>query len=215
MNIAHPTELTPRKPLRLWPGVVAVMLQWLVIFVVPIVAPAATIYAVIGGVVGGLAVVVWWLLFTRASWSERLGAILLMAVAVFAAASGVWADALPAIVIAIAVTGLLMLVLQDVVPRTAIRRVSGPLQGLLALAFVTGLVALTGGLQSPFTFGFPLIVGAGALLVAATRGLRVALIEQKDIAAGTSSRSSRLIHGGLRYLEQRHPPLVHAMAPPA
>lgn len=52
------------------------------------------------------------------------------------------------------------------------------------------------------------IVGAGALLDAASRGLRVALVEQEDIASGTSSRSSRLIHGGLRYLEQLHLPLV-------
>ena len=46
------------------------------------------------------------------------------------------------------------------------------------------------------------IVGSGALLDGVSRGLRVALVEQDDIAAGTSSRSSRLIHGGLRYLEQ-------------
>lgn len=46
------------------------------------------------------------------------------------------------------------------------------------------------------------IVGCGALLDAASRGMRAALIEQDDIASGTSSRSSRLIHGGLRYLEQ-------------
>jgi glycerol-3-phosphate dehydrogenase len=46
------------------------------------------------------------------------------------------------------------------------------------------------------------VVGAGVLLDAASRGLRGALIEQTDIGAGTSSRSSRLIHGGLRYLEQ-------------
>ena len=46
------------------------------------------------------------------------------------------------------------------------------------------------------------IVGSGALLDAASRGLRAVLIEQEDIASGTSSRSSRLIHGGLRYLEQ-------------
>ncbi len=52
------------------------------------------------------------------------------------------------------------------------------------------------------------IVGAGALLDATSRGLRAALIEQDDIAAGTSSRSSRLIHGGLRYLEQFHIGLV-------
>jgi len=46
------------------------------------------------------------------------------------------------------------------------------------------------------------IVGAGALLDAVSRGMRAALVEQDDFAAGTSSRSSRLIHGGLRYLEQ-------------
>src|SRR5205085_192533 len=42
-----------------------------------------------------------------------------------------------------------------------------------------------------------------AALDAATRGLSVALVEAHDIAAGTSSRSSKLIHGGLRYLEMR------------
>ncbi|MEE3329990.1 MAG: glycerol-3-phosphate dehydrogenase/oxidase [Myxococcota bacterium] len=46
------------------------------------------------------------------------------------------------------------------------------------------------------------VTGCGAALDAATRGLSVALIEQRDWAAGTSSRSSKLIHGGLRYLEQ-------------
>ena len=44
--------------------------------------------------------------------------------------------------------------------------------------------------------------GVGAALDAASRGLKVALIEAQDIASGTSSRSSKLIHGGLRYLEQ-------------
>jgi glycerol-3-phosphate dehydrogenase len=46
------------------------------------------------------------------------------------------------------------------------------------------------------------ITGAGAALDAASRGLRVALVEARDLASGTSSRSSKLIHGGLRYLEQ-------------
>ncbi|HEY7522203.1 MAG TPA: glycerol-3-phosphate dehydrogenase/oxidase [Candidatus Limnocylindrales bacterium] len=46
------------------------------------------------------------------------------------------------------------------------------------------------------------IVGAGVLLDAVGRGLSAVLVEQGDIASGTSSRSSRLIHGGLRYLEQ-------------
>jgi hypothetical protein len=45
------------------------------------------------------------------------------------------------------------------------------------------------------------VVGAGAALDAVTRGLRVGLVEQRDLASGTSSRSSKLVHGGLRYLE--------------
>jgi glycerol-3-phosphate dehydrogenase len=45
------------------------------------------------------------------------------------------------------------------------------------------------------------VVGAGAALDAATRGLTVGLVEARDFASGTSSRSSKLIHGGLRYLE--------------
>src|SRR6266850_6057307 len=73
-----------RKPLRLWPGVVAVVLQWLLWFVVPIVAPDVGMFGLIGGVVCGLAVVLWWLFFSRAPWSERIGAIVLMIVAVFA-----------------------------------------------------------------------------------------------------------------------------------
>jgi glycerol-3-phosphate dehydrogenase len=46
------------------------------------------------------------------------------------------------------------------------------------------------------------VVGAGAALDAATRGLKVALVEARDFASGTSSRSSKMFHGGLRYLEQ-------------
>ncbi len=53
------------------------------------------------------------------------------------------------------------------------------------------------------------ITGAGAALDAATRGWRVALIERGDFASGTSSASSKLIHGGLRYLEFGHFGLVH------
>jgi glycerol-3-phosphate dehydrogenase len=46
------------------------------------------------------------------------------------------------------------------------------------------------------------VVGAGAALDAATRGLKVAMVEARDFASGTSSRSSKMFHGGLRYLEQ-------------
>src|SRR4051812_36059190 len=53
------------------------------------------------------------------------------------------------------------------------------------------------------------VTGAGAALDAASRGLSVGLLEARDWAAGTSSRSSKLIHGGLRYLVQFAFPLVH------
>ncbi|WP_407270719.1 glycerol-3-phosphate dehydrogenase/oxidase [Radiobacillus sp. PE A8.2] len=48
------------------------------------------------------------------------------------------------------------------------------------------------------------ITGAGISMDAATRGLKVGLLEMQDFAAGTSSRSTKLIHGGLRYLKQLH-----------
>ncbi len=52
------------------------------------------------------------------------------------------------------------------------------------------------------------VVGAGAALDAATRGLTVGIIEKSDWASGTSSRSSKLVHGGIRYLEQLNFKLV-------
>jgi glycerol-3-phosphate dehydrogenase len=52
------------------------------------------------------------------------------------------------------------------------------------------------------------VTGAGVALDASLRGLTVGLVEQRDFAAGTSSRSSKLVHGGLRYLEQLNFSLV-------
>jgi outer membrane protein assembly factor BamB len=70
-----------RPALRLWPGVVIVTLQWLITVVLPVVKPDLGIVGVIGGVAGGFAVLLWWLLFSRARWLERLGAIAAMVVA--------------------------------------------------------------------------------------------------------------------------------------
>jgi glycerol-3-phosphate dehydrogenase len=53
------------------------------------------------------------------------------------------------------------------------------------------------------------VVGSGSALDAATRGLTTGLLEARDFASGTSSRSSKLIHGGLRYLEMLDFRLVH------
>ena len=53
------------------------------------------------------------------------------------------------------------------------------------------------------------ITGAGVALDAAPRGLRTALVERDDFASGTSSKSSKLVHGGLRYLQQSEVRLVY------
>jgi len=81
MPMAQTDEPTPRRRLRLWPGVVIVILQWLLRFGVPVVVPGATLVAMIGAVVGGLAIVIWWLFLSRAPWSERVGALVLMIIA--------------------------------------------------------------------------------------------------------------------------------------
>src|SRR5215207_11019468 len=52
------------------------------------------------------------------------------------------------------------------------------------------------------------VTGCGCALDAVTRGLRVGLVEARDFAAGTSSRSTKLFHGGLRYLEHLNFALV-------
>jgi len=76
-------DRSPRKPWRLWPGVAAALLELLAWFVFPAVSPDLTLYGILGGIIGGLIILLWWLFFSRALWSERLGAILLMVVGMF------------------------------------------------------------------------------------------------------------------------------------
>jgi outer membrane protein assembly factor BamB len=84
MSMAQTDTPTPRKPLRLWPGVVAAVLLCVVRFVIPLFFPRALAFGFLGGVVCALAIVVWWVFFSRAPWSERLGAVAVMIVAVIA-----------------------------------------------------------------------------------------------------------------------------------
>src|SRR5580693_1581275 len=84
MSIAQTDATTVRKPLRLWPGVVAAVVLCVVRFVIPAVFPRATLFGMMGGVVCVVAIVVWWLFFSRAPWSERLGAVALAVVALVA-----------------------------------------------------------------------------------------------------------------------------------
>ena len=72
---------TRQRQIRLWPGVVTVVLQWLARFVLPVVVPAAAIFGVLSGVVGGVVVLAWWVFFSRAPRVERWGAAVLMPLA--------------------------------------------------------------------------------------------------------------------------------------
>jgi hypothetical protein len=65
MTIAQTDASTPRQPLRLWPGVVLVILQWLVKLGAPIVAPDAGGNAFLAGLALAALVLVWWLFFSR------------------------------------------------------------------------------------------------------------------------------------------------------
>ena len=78
MANAQTDEPTREQPLRLWPGVVAVVLQWLIRFVVPVVESEAIPVGVMGGLFTGLVVMVWWGFFSRAPRSERWVAVALM-----------------------------------------------------------------------------------------------------------------------------------------
>src|SRR5258708_3066116 len=77
-------EMVSRKPLRLWPGVAVAVLLVLVGYVIPIVAPRYAGLGMIGAALCALIVMVWWLLFSRARWYERVGALVLMIAAVIA-----------------------------------------------------------------------------------------------------------------------------------
>ena len=72
---------SPREPLRLWPGVAAAVLLALTRYALPLVVPGTQTIGVLGGLAGSVAILVWWLFFSRASWVERGGAVTLMIVA--------------------------------------------------------------------------------------------------------------------------------------
>jgi outer membrane protein assembly factor BamB len=147
-----------RKPLRLWPGIAAVALQWLGMFVLPSLAPDIGLTAFLVGAGSVLVVLLWWLFLSRAVWVERLGAVVLMVAGVFAASRLVHESvsngmqgmmpiiyALPALSLALVIWGLVS------------RRLStGPRRAALVAAILLACGALTvirtegiiGGFQS-------------------------------------------------------------------
>ena len=74
----------PGASLRLWPGVAIVLIQWAARFGLPVLGPDLVIYAVAAGFAGALALVAWWLFFSRAPWPDRIGAIVVMIAAMAA-----------------------------------------------------------------------------------------------------------------------------------
>jgi len=84
MTLAPTDQPPPPKPLRLWPGVLAAVLLVLLRFAVPIIMPDAMLVGVMGSLVCVLAILLWWLFFSRAPWLDRVGAIVLMAIVLFA-----------------------------------------------------------------------------------------------------------------------------------
>jgi outer membrane protein assembly factor BamB len=70
-----------RRPLRLWPGVVIVTVQWLLFFGVPLVWADSGPVPLYAGAAGIMGIAIWWLFFSRAAWMDRIGALVLMVAA--------------------------------------------------------------------------------------------------------------------------------------
>ncbi len=79
---AEPSKPNPRKPLRVWPGLVLVVVQWLAWFVVPFFFPDYILFGLLVATSCALAIVLWWLILSRAPWYERIGAPILIILAV-------------------------------------------------------------------------------------------------------------------------------------
>jgi outer membrane protein assembly factor BamB len=71
----------PRKPLRLWPGIILVLIQWIFWYAVPFFLPAATLVGLAGSAIAAVLIVGWWLFFSRAPWLERIAGLVLIVAA--------------------------------------------------------------------------------------------------------------------------------------
>lgn len=136
---------TSQRPLRLWPGVIIAVLLCLVTFGIPIVMPDQGGTAILGGVACGVAIIVWWLFFSRAAWPDRIGAIALMIVAVLltklvvhqSISNGMMGMMLP-------IFSIPVLTLALVVAVAAGRRLSGaPRRALVGAAILLGCAVFT------------------------------------------------------------------------
>jgi diguanylate cyclase (GGDEF)-like protein len=91
--------------------------------------------------------------------------IFLLATTTIVAVTGLWSHNQPAILVLLALAGMFVLVIHDLLPADALGPAKFAVEGSVAITVATMLVALTGGVQSPFFFTYPLIVGGAALVV--------------------------------------------------
>ena len=91
--------------------------------------------------------------------------VFILATSMIVAVSGLWRDMQPAIFALLAAAGLFVLVVHDLLPGGALGPAKFVLEGSVAVTFATLLIVLTGRIESPFFFTFPLIVGGAALVV--------------------------------------------------
>ncbi|MFL5777518.1 MAG: GGDEF domain-containing protein [Chloroflexota bacterium] len=99
--------------------------------------------------------------------------VFILATTTIVAITGLWPATQPAIFVLLALAGMFVLVVHDLLPAEALGSAKFVLEGSVAITFATLLVVLTGGAESPFFFTFPLIVGGAALVV--PPGITVAL----------------------------------------
>ena len=91
--------------------------------------------------------------------------VFILTTSVIVAATGLWAETQPAILILLAFAGLFVVIIHDLLPADALGSAKFIVEGSVAITVATMLVALSGGVASPFFFAFPLIVGGAALVV--------------------------------------------------
>ncbi len=91
--------------------------------------------------------------------------VFLLTTSAIVAATGLWAETQPTILILLAFAGLFVVIVHDLLPADALGPAKFIVEGSVAITVSTMLVALTGGVASPFFFAFPLIVGGAALVV--------------------------------------------------
>lgn len=119
-----------------------------------------------------------------------VGYAVLFVTAVIVAVSGLWPEAAPLIYVAVAVTGIAIFTINELIPRGWLGRARYPIEAVIAIAFVTVMVGATGGVRSPFFVGYYLIVttavlaasGGPALLLGA--GSAAALLVVAFVAPG-------------------------------